>query len=98
MIDKDNFLKFISDNFSYDQLYIDKFMPELWFIEIDCFPNKPYKLAIAIYDENIRLATIEKEPAIDFSLYDFIFKENKEAELFIEKIIQEKSFPFHLKQ
>ncbi|SHM77831.1 hypothetical protein [Flavobacterium chilense] len=98
MIDKDIFLQFISNNFSHDQLYIEKFRPELWFVDIDCFPNKPYILAISILDEEIRFSTIDREPVLDFSLYDFIFQENKEAELFIEKIIHEKSFPFHLKQ
>ncbi|SNR77400.1 hypothetical protein [Flavobacterium sp. ov086] len=98
MIDKDIFLKFINENFSDDQLYIYKFKPELWLVEIDCFPDKTYKLTIEISDEDIRFATVDKKPAIDFSLYDFIFEENKEAELFIEKIIQKKSYPFDFKQ
>lgn len=93
MIDKNIFMKFIYDNFRDDQLYIDKFKTELWFVEIDCFPNMPYKLTIALSDEDIRFATIDKEPTLDFSLYDFIFKENKEAEIFIEKGLKKGSFP-----
>lgn len=93
MIDKNIFLKFISENFKDDQLYIDKFKPELWFVNIDCFSNEDYKLALVISDEDIRFSTIDKKPALDFSLYDFVFEENKEAEIFIKKVLKKGNFP-----
>ena len=92
MVDKNIFLKFICEKFIDNQLYIDKFKPELWFVDIDCFINKPYKLSISISDEDIRFSTIDKEPVIDFSLYDYIFEENKDAEVFVEKVLKKGSF------
>jgi hypothetical protein len=96
MINKDNFVVYLSLKFPSQQLDIDKFKPELWFVEIDCFSNQSYKLAIEISTSDIKISTVNKNPSLDFSLYDYVFAENKEAEDFIDKVFLKQEFPHYL--
>jgi hypothetical protein len=92
MINKEDFIVYVSNKFNREQLSVDKFKPDLWFVEVDCFPNKPYKLAIEISLSNIKVSTVDKNPTIDFSLYDHVFEQNKKAEDYIDRIYQEQKF------
>ncbi len=73
-------------------IFIDEFKPELWFIQIDCFAKKPYKLAIEVSSIDIKIATVTKVPAIDFSLYDYVFEDINQAMEFIIKVNNEQTF------
>jgi len=93
MINKDDFIAYLSSKFNSQKLYIDKFKPELWFAEVDCFENQSYKLAMEISTSDIKISTVNKEPTIDFSSYEYVFEENKEAEDFIERVCDRQKFP-----
>lgn len=93
MINKDSFVEYLLAQFNDEQMYIDKFKPDLWFAEVDCFIKQSYKLAIEISASNIKISTIDKEPSIDFSLYDYVFEERKDAESFIHEIVLKQEFP-----
>jgi hypothetical protein len=74
-------------------MFVEEFKPNIVFVEIDCFNMQSYKLAILITVENIKVSTVSKEPSIDFSLYDYVFEDCKEAEDFIEKVKRSQVFP-----
>ena len=93
MINRDKFMKYLASKFNSDQIFVYKFKPDLWDVEIDCFPDQPYKLTIEVSATDIKLATISKQPSIDFSLYDYIFHNSEEAEAFINKAHSNKEFP-----
>lgn len=93
MINKDNFIKYLYSKFSIGQIFIRKFKPDLWFVEVNCFPEKDYKLALEVSTSDIKISTVAKEPAFDFSLYDFVFEHNLQAEEFINKAYANQKFP-----
>jgi hypothetical protein len=74
-------------------IWIDEFKPGLQFIEVDCFPNQPVKLAIEISPEDIKVSTVSKEPVLDFSLHDYAFENIAEAKHFILRIKSTGVFP-----
>lgn len=94
MIDIVSLKDFLKEAFPLSQLYLDEFKPDLQFAEINCFDDKPYKLLIEIGTDMIQISTLSKEPQLDFSLYEYAFKTNKDAEEFILKVKAKGEFPF----
>lgn len=86
MINISDFKEFLIKKFNSDELIIDEFKPGLQFVEVDCFKKQTYKLSIEISPEDIKMSTIEKNPTLDFSLHDYIFQSNEEAETFIKDV------------
>jgi hypothetical protein len=93
MINISQFKEFLIEVFPSETVYIDEFKPDLQFVEIDCFSGQTVKLVIEISSETIKMSTINKEPSIDFSSYDYVFDSIDEAEIFIEKIRETGVFP-----
>jgi hypothetical protein len=86
MISISDFKEFLIKKFNADELYIDEFKPGLQFAEVDCFKNQTYKLSIEMSTEDIKMSTIEKNATLDFSLHEYIFQSNKDAETFIKDV------------
>lgn len=87
MINIKKFLDFINSKFNSEIIYYDEFKPDLIFIEIDCLKgisNK--KLSIEISADFIKLSAISKEPTLDFSLHDYAFENQAEAELMLSEV------------
>jgi hypothetical protein len=81
------FIAFLFDIFSSQITYYEDFLPNLHFVEINCFPSDfDYKLSIEISDRDIKFGLVTKEPSIDFSLYDYVIENNLEAEQFVKEI------------
>lgn len=93
MIDITQFKEFLNRIFPSETMYVDEFKPDLQFVEVDFFSSQPVKLAIEISLEAIKMSTVNKEPSIDFSLYDYVFNNIDEAENFILKIKEAGVFP-----
>jgi len=87
IINKENFRIYLNDVYQSKIIFYEKFTEFVSFFEIDCFSEDcKYKLSIEVSDDNIKFGTVTKEPSIDFSLYDFIFETNKQAEEFVKQI------------
>ena len=93
MIDIDYFESFLSELFFDNVIIVDHFKEDLKFVDIDCFVDKPYKLTLSLSTDDIRIATISKEPELDFSLYDYIFKDMREAKFFLMSIKEVGVYP-----
>lgn len=87
-INVENFKDYLKTIFGSQITFYEAFN-EFQIYEIDCFPeNFEHKLAIEFSNENIKFATVTKEPSVDFSLYDYVIETNKEAEDFIQHILK----------
>jgi len=86
MIDKDSFVNYLRQTFGSSIVYFDKFKPDLFFVEIDCLADVKKKLSIEISSDLIKLSTIDKQDAIDFSLHDHAFNTNASAEDFLNQV------------
>lgn len=93
MIDFKYFEGFVRDIFSDSITYINYFKEDLVFMDIDCFPSESYKLTLALSSDDVRVATVSKEPELDFSLYDYFFKDRIEAENFLLSIKETGKYP-----
>jgi hypothetical protein len=93
MIDISDFKAFLNGTFPVETIWVDEFKPELQFIEIDCFHNQPFKLAIEISLADVKVSTVSREPVLDFSLYDYFFDNIAEAKSFILRIRNTGKFP-----
>ena len=93
MIDISDFKTFLNGTFPVETIWVDEFKPDLQFIEVDCFPDQPVKLAIAVSPEDVKVSTVSKEPVLDFSLYDYVFENIAEAKNFILRIKNTGLFP-----
>jgi len=93
MIDILKFKNFLAQVFSSKGVYIDEFKPDLQTVEIDCFDGQPIKLVVELSSKTIKVSTIDREPAMDFSLYEYSFANVKEAEDFIMEISRTQKFP-----
>ncbi|WP_369013940.1 hypothetical protein [Flavobacterium anhuiense] len=86
-VNKENFRIYLNDVYQSKITFYEEFTEFVSFFEIDCFSEAcKYKLSIEVSDDNIKFGAVTKEPSIDFSLYDFIFETNKQAEEFVEQI------------
>lgn len=92
MIDISLFKKFLTNNFDTAIIQIEEFKDNLQFVEIDCLTENR-KLIVEISDEAIKVSTISKEAVLDFSLYDYSFNNNQEAEALILEIKKQKYLP-----
>ncbi|MHC0445823.1 hypothetical protein ACWA1F_10440 [Flavobacterium sp. 3-218] len=83
-----NFQDYLKTTFSSQITFYESFNKyEIY--EIDCFPEDfEHKLAIEFSVDNIKFATVTKEPSVDFSLYDYVIETNKEAEDFVQHILK----------
>ena len=88
MIDIQDFISFLKKKFDATSIWIENFKPDLIFVQIDCFIDKPFKLSIEVSSASIKFATVSKEPEFDFSLYDYVFENNTDAESFIFKSLE----------
>ena len=79
MIQINDYIFFLEEFFNDSIVIVDDFKDDLRFIEIDCFPNKPYLLVMEVSNRSIRIDKISKVPQIDFSLYNFNFDNIEEA-------------------
>lgn len=93
MIEIIEFEEFIASVFYNDLIKITYFKEDVHFIDIDCFPNEKFMLTIALTDIDIRIATISKEPEMDFSLYDYFFNEIEPAKSLILNIKISEKYP-----
>ena len=93
MIDLAEFKEFLRATFPAEAIWVDEFKPGLQFIDIDCFDDQPVKLAIELSAEDIKISTVSKRPALDFSLYDYVFDDMAEAERLILQIKRTGVFP-----
>ncbi|WP_035649247.1 hypothetical protein [Flavobacterium sp. ASV13] len=87
-INVENFQDYLETIFGSKITFYESFN-KFQIYEIDCFPeNFEHKLAIEFSNENIKFATVTKEPSVDFSLYDYVIETNKEAEDFVQHILK----------
>jgi len=93
VIDISDFKAFLNVTFPVETIWVDEFKPDLHFIEVDCFPNHPVNLAIAISPEDVKVSTVNKEPVLDFSLYDYVFEDIADAKNLILRIKNTGAFP-----
>jgi hypothetical protein len=93
MIDISDFKTYLNGTFAAETIWVYEFKPDLQFIEVDCFPNQPVKLAIEISPEGVKVSTVSKEPVLDFSLYDYVFENMAEAKNLILRIKGTGVFP-----
>ena len=91
VISLDSFTNFISSNFSPDQLYIDRFKPDVLIVDIDCLAENK-KLAIRASFNKVEFSTIDKDATLDFSLYDFAVHTQSQAEVLLLEIKKAKKF------
>lgn len=96
MINISAFRIFLNKTFHKDLIHVDEFKSDLEFIEVACF-DEPFKLAIEVSVETIKISTVSKEPSIDFSLYDYVYNNNNEAENFVLQIKRTGIFPSKIK-
>jgi hypothetical protein len=87
MINIPLFNKFLGETFPAETILISTLRQDLLFVEIDCFSEESYKLTIEISSEEIKVSTVNKPPAADFSLYEYIFREEEKAKQFIVSTI-----------
>jgi hypothetical protein len=93
MIDISDFKTFLNGTFPVETIWVDAFKPDLQFIQVDCFPNQPIKLAIEISPEDVKVSTVSKEPVLDFSLYEYVFENIADAKNLILRIKSTGVFP-----
>ncbi|MCW3108056.1 MAG: hypothetical protein JWQ09_2562 [Segetibacter sp.] len=86
MINTELLVDFLKENFEEEQLLIDRFKPDLIFIDVDCLKDETSKLTMALSSELIQIATVSKEPVLDFSLYDFNIDDIQTAMEYIRKV------------
>ncbi|MDI3320700.1 hypothetical protein [Pinibacter soli] len=86
MISLNSFKEFLYQQFDSKQIYFDEHSSDIHFYQIDCFADQPYKLAIEVCHDLVKIATVSKEPELDFSLYDYIFNDLKKAEELIIEV------------
>jgi hypothetical protein len=87
MINISLFKNFIIERFPANSILMTTLREDLLFAEIDCFSEESYKLTVEISIEEIKVSTVNKPPAADFSLYEYIFREEEKAKQFILSII-----------
>ena len=91
MINLDSLTDFLESIFTKEQLYIDRFKPDVLIVDIDCLTGDR-KLTIRATFEEIEFSTISKEPEMDFSLFNFAISDQTEAQKLIENIKRNTSF------
>ena len=91
MINLDSLQNFIELAFTKDQLYIERFNHDVLIVDIDCLSENK-KLTLRASFDKIEFSTIDKEPEMDFSLFDFAISDQAEAEKLIENIKNNKKF------
>ena len=94
MIDIDNFLEFLRNNFDSSILSIDDFKPDLKFASIDCLKKSTQEIVLEISPDTIKIDNPAKDD-VDFIKYYYArtFWENKDAEKFLLEVKTSGIFP-----
>jgi hypothetical protein len=86
MINIEDFTSFLKEIFGESIVYFDRFKPDLFFSEIDCLKDQNKKLSIEVASDAVKISSIDKVPALDFSLHDHSFHKELDAREYLLKV------------